>query len=211
MQAAPGAVDAVKLDNHSGKIEISVIKNKGRTVKPSGICGSGILSTVAEFLRSGVVLEDGAFNPQGTHPGLKVDKGKLREFVIASGEATATGRDLTVTQKDIRSIQLAKSALSSGIKMICEKAGIKRPEKILLAGAFGNYMNLDDCYTIDLLAGVGPENIKVIGNAAGVGAVLTLFDQPSIVELKKLARLAKVFNLSANAEFQDIFIKNLNF
>ena len=212
MQAAPGAVDAVKLDNHSSEIKISVIKNnKGHTVKPSGICGSGILSTVAELLRSKVVLEDGAFNPQGTHPGLKSDKGKLREFVIASGEATATGRDLTVTQKDIRSIQLAKSALTSGIKMICEKAGIKRPEKILLAGAFGNYMDLDDCYTIGLLAGVGPENIKVIGNAAGVGAVLTLFDQASIVELKKLARLAKVFNLSANSEFQDIFVKNLNF
>jgi len=212
MQAAPGAVDAVKLDNHSGEIEISVIKNnKGRRVKPSGICGSGILSAIAEFVRSGVVLEDGAFNPQGTHPGLKFDKGKLMEFVIAPGEATATGRDLTVTQKDIRSIQLAKSALTSGIKMICEKAGIKRPEKILLAGAFGNYMNLDDCYTIGLLAGVDPEDIKVIGNAAGVGAVLTLFDQASIVELKELARLAKVFNLSANYEFQDIFIKNLNF
>jgi len=212
MQAAPGAVDAVKLDNHSGEIEISVIKNnKGRTVKPSGICGSGILSAVAEFVRSGVVLEDGAFNPQGTHPGLKFDKGKLREFVIASGEATATGRKLTVTQKDIRSIQLAKSALTSGIKMICEKAGIKRPEKILLAGAFGNYMSLEDCFTIGLLAGVGPEDIKVIGNAAGVGAVLTLFDQASIVELKELARLAKVFNLSANPEFQDIFVKNLNF
>ena len=95
--------------------------------------------------------------------------------------------------------------------MICEKAGIKRPEKILLAGAFGNYLYLDDCYTIGLLAGVGPENIKVIGNAAGVGAVLTLFDQASIVELKELARLAKVFNLSANPEFQNIFIKNLNF
>ena len=212
MQAAPGAVDAVKLDNHSGKIKISVIKNnKGRTVKPSGICGSGILSAVAEFIRSGVVREDGAFNSRGTHQGLKFDKGKLREFVIAPGEATATGRDLTVIQKDIRSIQLAKSALTSGIKMICEKAGIKRPEKILLAGAFGNYMDLDDCYTIGLLAEVGPKDIKVIGNAAGVGAVLTLFDPASIAELKELARLAKVFNLSANPEFQDIFIKNLNF
>jgi len=212
MQAAPGAVDAVKLDNHSGEIKISIIKNnKGLTVKPSGICGSGILSTVAEFIRSKVVLEDGAFNPQGTHPGLKFDKGKLKEFVIASGEATATGHDLTVTQKDIRSIQLAKSALTSGIKMICEKAGIKRPQKILLAGAFGNYMDLDDCYTIGLLAEVGPKDIKAIGNAAGVGAVLTLFDPASIAELKELARLAKVFNLSANPEFQDIFIKNLNF
>jgi len=94
--------------------------------------------------------------------------------------------------------------------MICEKAGLKRPEKILLAGAFGNYMNLDDGYTLGLLAGVGPENIKVIGNAAGVGAVLTMFDLASSVELKDLAGLAKVFNLSANSEFQDIFLKNLN-
>ena len=94
--------------------------------------------------------------------------------------------------------------------MICEKAGIKRPEKILLAGAFGNHMDLDDCYTIGLLAGVGPENIKVIGNAAGVGAVLTMFDPASMGELKDLARAAKVFNLSANSEFQDIFLKNLN-
>jgi uncharacterized 2Fe-2S/4Fe-4S cluster protein (DUF4445 family) len=211
MQAAPGAVDAVKLDNQSGKIELSVIKNsKGHAVKPSGICGSGILSAVAEFVRSGVVLEDGAFNPRSAHPGLKVDKGKLKKFVIASGEATATGRDLTVTQKDIRAIQLAKSALTSGIKMICEKAGLKRPEKILLAGAFGNYMNLDDCYTIGLLAGVGPEDIKVIGNAAGVGAVLTMFDPASRVGLKDLARVTKVFNLSGNSEFQEIFLKNLN-
>ncbi len=212
MQASPGAVDAVKLDSHSGEIELSVIKDsRGRTVKPSGICGSGILSAVAEFVRSKMVLEDGAFNRQGAHPGFKLDNGKLKEFVIASGGATATGRDLTVTQKDIRAIQLAKSALTSGIKMICEKAGIQRPEKILLAGAFGNYMNLDDCYTLGLLAGVGPEDIKVIGNAAGVGAVLTMFDPASMGGLKDLARVAKVFNLSANSEFQEIFLKNLDF
>ena len=131
MQAAPGAVDAVRLDKHSGEIELSIIqRDRGRTVKPSGICGSGIVSIVAELIRSGVVLGSGAFNPECKYPGLRFDNRRPTEFIIASGQSTATGREITIIQKDIRSIQLAKSALSSGIQLICEKAGIKRPNKI---------------------------------------------------------------------------------
>lgn len=212
MQAAPGAVDAVRLDKHSGEIELSIIqRDRGRTVKPSGICGSGIVSIVAELIRSGVVLGSGAFNPECKYPGLRFDNMRPTEFIIASGQSTATGRELTIIQKDIRAIQLAKSALSSGIQLICEKAGIKRPKNILLAGAFGNYLDLEDCCTIGLLAGVHSQDIKVVGNAAGAGAVLMMYDETSGAELKKLVRLVKIFNLSANSEFQDTFIKNLNF
>ncbi len=212
MPAAPGAVDAVKLDRRSGEIQLSVIpKDRDRTVKPSGICGSGIVSAVAEFIRSGVILKSGAFNHECKYPGLQFDtKGSLK-FVIAAGETTTTGRELTITQKDIRSVQLAKGALTSGIQLICEKAGIKQPQNILLAGAFGNYLNLEDCRTIGLLAVVDPDQIRVVGNAAGVGAVLTMFDEASGTELKKLAQLTKEINLSTHSEFQDTFVRNLNF
>ncbi len=212
MPAAPGAVDAVKLERRSGEIQLSVIpKGWDRTVKASGICGSGIVSAVAEFIRSGVILESGAFNHACKYPGLQFDNKGPPKFVIAAGETTATGRELTIIQKDIRSVQLAKSALSSGIQLICEKAGMKKPQNILLAGAFGNYLNLEDCRTIDLLAGVDPDQIRVVGNAAGVGAVLTMFDEASGTELKKLAQLTKEINLSTHSDFQDTFVRNLNF
>lgn len=212
MQAAPGAIDEVNIDKRSGEIRLSVIsKDQDRTVKPSGICGSGVVSAVAEFIRSGVILESGAFNHACKYPGLQFDNKGPPEFVIASGETTATGREIKIIQSDIRSVQLAKSALSSGIQLICEKAGIKRPKKILLAGALGNYLNLEDCRTIGLLAGVGPDHIKVVGNAAGVGAVLAMFDEASEAELRKLTKLTKEFNLSSHSDFQDTFVRNLNF
>jgi len=130
MPAAPGAVDAVKLDRRNGEIQLSVIpKERDRTVKPSGICGSGIVSAVAEFIRTGIILESGAFNLACQYPGLQFDNKGPPKFVLASGDTTATGRELTILQKDIRSVQLAKSALSSGIQLICKKAARKNPEK----------------------------------------------------------------------------------
>lgn len=212
MQAAPGAIDAVSIDRSSGEIQLSIIRKDGdQTVRPSGICGSGILSAVAEFIRSGVILESGAFNHTCRYPGLRCDGKNPAEFVIATSETSATGSELTITQKDIRSVQLAKGALSSGIRLICEKVGIKRPQKILLAGAFGNHLNLEDCRTTGLLAGAAPDHIEVVGNAAGVGAVLMMFDGKSMAELARLAQFTREFNLSAHAEFQDTFIRNLNF
>lgn len=115
---------------------------------------------------------------------------------------------------DASGVALLEATAQQAYVKICKqaiKAGIKRPKRILLAGAFGNYLDLEDCNTIGLLADVRSQDIKVVGNAAGAGAVLTMYNETSEKELRKLAQLAKVFNLSADSEFQHIFVKNLNF
>jgi uncharacterized 2Fe-2S/4Fe-4S cluster protein (DUF4445 family) len=210
MIASPGAVDKVWIDNKTGNVRYSVIYGKENT-RPLGICGSGIISAVAQFLKAGVILKDGAFNKNCMLPGLMTYSEGPPEFVIEEGNQPEGSRKLVILQKDIRSIQLAKSALSSGVQLLCRTAGIERPKKIFLAGAMGNHIDIQDCCTIGLFPGMKPQEHEVIGNAAGTGAVVLAMEHSFKRELKHIMDQTKVIHLSEDINFQDIFVQNLGF
>jgi uncharacterized 2Fe-2S/4Fe-4S cluster protein (DUF4445 family) len=212
MQAVPGAINTVKIDQEKRKVSYSLIQKKpGNTKKPLGICGTGVISAVAELLRAGIISKDGSFNHETEYPNLQLDENDIAQFILVPPEKTADGRAIVLTQKDVRAIQLAKGAIRTGIDLLCIETHIDLPEKILLAGAFGSYINPEDALTIGMLPDLPPKNIEGVGNAAGAGAILTLFDERFAKKAKEVSRSTRVLDLSTHPDFQDTFINALSF
>ena len=135
----------------------------------------------------------------------------MPEFELAPSAETETGRAVTLTQKDIRAIQLAKGALLAGIKLLCREAGIGRPTKIMVAGAFGNFINKNDAITIGMFPDMPVTHIEMKGNAAGAGAIYALFDPDFGHAANNVARQTRVLDLASLDAFQDTFVSSLYF
>jgi len=133
------------------------------------------------------------------------------EFELVSADKSDTRQAITLTQNDIRAVQLAKGALLAGMKMLCETAGLTLPKKLLVAGAFGTYIDKKDARTIGMFPDLPEENIVVVGNGAGAGAVLALFNPDLRGRATELARAATVLDLATLPEFQKIFLSSLSF
>jgi uncharacterized 2Fe-2S/4Fe-4S cluster protein (DUF4445 family) len=212
MQAVPGAINTVKIDQKKRKVSYSLIQKKpGNTQKPLGICGTGVISAVAELLRAGIISKDGSFNHATKYPNLQLDENDIAQFILVPPEKTAEGRAIVLTQKDVRAIQLAKGAIRTGIELLCIETHIALPGKILLAGAFGSYINPQDALTIGMLPDLPPKDIEGVGNAAGAGAILTLFEERFAKKATELSRSTRVLDLSTHPDFQDTFINALAF
>lgn len=212
MQAVPGAIHTVKIDQKKRTVSYSLIqKEPGNTNKPAGICGTGVISAVAELLRAGIISKDGSFNHETKYPNLQLDENNTAQFILVPPEKTADGRAIVLTQKDIRAIQLAKGAIRTGIDLLCMQTHIDLPGKILLAGAFGSYINPQDALTIGMLPDLQPKDIEGVGNAAGAGAILTLFEERYAKKANELSRKTRVLDLSTHPDFQDTFINALSF
>ncbi|MCL6478398.1 MAG: ASKHA domain-containing protein [Peptococcaceae bacterium] len=214
MRAAAGAVESVRID---GDVYLDVIGG----VPPTGICGSGILDAVAEMARAGILHATGRMiGPAAQAESLD---GRLRqriragdqgqEFVLAAGEITGNGTDLVLTQQDVRELQLAKGAIYAGIQLLLAELGIVPADidRVLLAGAFGNYIKKESALAIGLLPPVPPERIRSVGNAAGAGARLALASVTERARAMELARRVEHVELSARKDFQQAFIGALNF
>jgi uncharacterized 2Fe-2S/4Fe-4S cluster protein (DUF4445 family) len=212
MHAISGAIDAVKVNPETGEASCSVIqKDPTHPKKPSGICGSGVVSMVAELYRSGVILGDGRFNLKDFPIFFQTGDTGIREYIVMKGDKTLSGHPITFTQKDVRAIQLAKGALSAGIKLLCRESGREYPEKIFLAGAFGSYIQAEDALAIGMFTDISPSSLVTVGNAAGAGAILALFDESQRKKALTLAMATKVLDLARHPDFQKTFIDMLSF
>jgi uncharacterized 2Fe-2S/4Fe-4S cluster protein (DUF4445 family) len=212
MHAVSGAIDAVKIGKNSGPPVCSLIQqNPAKPKKPAGLCGTGVISTVAELYKAGLILKDGAFDRGADSPYLRLDENQVAEFVVVAAEKTQDGRPVTFTQNDVRAIQLAKGALRTGIDLLCREAGRQRPARLLVAGAFGSFINKADALRIGMFPPIPAEDIEVVGNAAGAGAILALFDDTLGTRAVELARATRVLDLASDPGFQDTFIDSLAF
>jgi uncharacterized 2Fe-2S/4Fe-4S cluster protein (DUF4445 family) len=111
----------------------------------------------------------------------------------------------------VRAIQLAKGALRTGVDLLCRQAGIRHPQKILLAGAFGSFIRKQDALVIGMFPPLAEEDIEVVGNAAGAGAILTLFDARCWSRAKELTGSTRVLDLASHPNFQETFLNSLSF
>lgn len=212
MHAVSGAIDKVKIDAHNGSVTCSILQNRSDTVKkPSGICGTGVVSAVAELFRAGIVSKEGRFKRETDSDHIRFDENGMPEFVLVSAENAQTPHAITLTQKDVRAIQLAKGALLTGLEMLCEHSRLDRPRQLLVAGAFGTYIDKSDAGTIGMFPRLPEEAIDVVGNAAGAGAVLTLFDPALRDRAQDIAAKTTVLDLASLPEFQDAFLRSLSF
>lgn len=207
MCASEGAIQHLTVEN--GEFRLSVIGD----VPPSGICGSGLIDAAAVFLRTGLIDVRGRIRKPEK---LKTEAAKRNAWRIDRGNGMTKIRltdRIFVTQQDIREIQLAKSAIAAGIQILCEKLGwtVLDLEQILVAGAFGNYMDTENACEIGLFPRACRDRIVGIGNAAGEGAKLALSDEACWAQAKELTRHVEFVELASEPDFQNRFVQNLNF
>ncbi len=207
VRAAPGAIERVWVTS-SGEVQTDVIPDPQRRAapRPVGLCGSGVISAVAALAGSGILRRDGRI-VIGAHPPVRqAASGQGAEVLLAPARRSATGRDIVLTQADVRNVQLGKAALRAGIEILLRESGVKRLDRVLLAGTFGNHLDPNDILRIGMVPNVPLESIRSIGNAAGDGARMALFNRHHRRRALALAKQVRVLELTERPEFQDMFV-----
>jgi uncharacterized 2Fe-2S/4Fe-4S cluster protein (DUF4445 family) len=212
MRAALGAIERVRIDPKTFDVKYKVIGQEKWShecfpgeIQAQGICGSGIIEAMAELFKSKVLEKSGRFS--GSAPSARMRKGeKGYEFVIARAEETNLGQDITISISDIRAVQLAKAALYAGAKVMMRILGLERPEKVILAGAFGSSIDRGRAMVLGMFPDCDLENVLSVGNAAGDGARLALLSRRKRVEADQVARQVEYIELTTCPEFTDEFI-----
>ncbi len=213
MRAASGAIDSIKIDPDTLDVSYTTIKNK----KPLGICGSGLIDAVAEMLKSKVLMRSGNFNKNLIDHERLIKRDRKVEFVIAKKHETSINREITLSQNDIRQMQMAKGAFYAGTRLIImelkEKSILKEPKikQIFLAGAFGNYIDKENAKFIGMIPDIPNEKIFQIGNAAGIGAQHCLLNREIRIKAQALLNKIKYVEISLKKEFQREFAEAMYF
>jgi uncharacterized 2Fe-2S/4Fe-4S cluster protein (DUF4445 family) len=211
MRAAPGAIERVEIDDVTLEPRYKLIgEEEWNTGKVKGICGSAIIDVVAEMFRAGIVDPRGRFR-RGLST-TRVREGENGpEYVVAWADETSIGRDIPISLKDIRQIQLAKGALYVAARTLLKSAGLERPDKLILAGGFGSYIDKTKAMVIGLIPDLPLENVYAVGNAAGDGARIALLNVEKRREAGEVARTVRRYELPADPEFQNQFMLAMNF
>ncbi|MFL0194710.1 ASKHA domain-containing protein [Clostridium sp. WILCCON 0269] len=216
MRAASGAIEKVKIDPISLEPDFKVIgEDHWNTInsmqRAKGICGSGIIDAIAEMYKTGIIGTDGAFNKKIKSHRIRRDEEGRMEYVLAWKQDTYIGKDISITQKDVRAVQLAKSALYAGAKILMRKRGVDFVDGIILAGAFGNYINKENALVIGLFPDCDLKNVINVGNAAGEGAKMALLNISKRVEADEIAKNIQFVESAAEEDFQIQFYDAMNF
>ena len=202
MRAVKGAIESVVIDE-SGKSYYRVIGK----VKPEGICGSGIIDAIAWMRIRGIIDSSGKI-VEGSSEWVKKESGETK-FVIVPAEASATGREIAITQKDVREIQLAKAAIYAALLMLTRIAGINLSdlEKVFIAGAFGTYLDIFSAQVLGMLPDIPSERFSFIGNGSVIGASMMLLSREVSDEVKEITRKVESIELNTIKDFQSEFLK----
>ncbi len=213
-RAAPGAIERVRIDLETLEPKVRVIgcetwsddpefEQKSARVGVSGICGSGIIEVVAEMYLAGVIDQDGVIGPVvGKDSDRIIKDGRTYSYVLREGE-----RPIRVTQNDVRAIQLAKAALHAGIRLLIDRMGIEKVDRIGFAGAFGSHIDVKYAMVLGLIPDCDLEKVGSVGNAAGTGARIALLNFPSRMEIGEILPKVEKIETALEPQFQDFFIE----
>ena len=205
--AAAGVVDRVWLNNGDAHFGYRTIRGKPVV----GICGSGIVEALACMAQAGI------FNPSGRiqadRRGVLPDAEGDHRFVLVPAAATGLGEDLTISQHDVRAIQLAKGAIRGGMATLLAEHGLVESDldEMLVAGAFGNHIGIDAAQAIGLYPAIPRERIRQIGNAAGTGAGLMLLSMEERREAEALSAQINYLELARHKRFTRLFAEGQRF
>ncbi len=202
MIAKEGAIEKVKIDRSTLSPNLMTIGNR----EPVGICGSGLISLVAEMLRVGIIDERGRFNSDLKNPRIRQGRNGW-EYVLVFGKEN----DIVITQKDISELQMAKAAIRAGIQVLMEIYEVKGIHNIYLAGAGGNYIDPDDAIIIGLFPDQLSGKVIPIGNGAGKGACISLLNINKRREAFRISKSLEYVELSGNPRFNEHFINYMLF
>ena len=215
-RAAPGAIERVRIDEQ-GRPKVRIIGSavwsdeKGfakaaAATGVTGICGSGIIEALAELYLAEILLPDGNFDgtKAGDNPHLIPD-GKVFAYLLYEDAK----HRITITQNDVRAIQLAKAALAAGAYLLVDKLNGASIDRIRLAGAFGAHIDVKHAMVLGLLPDCELDMVSPAGNAAGTGATIALLDIDARREIEQLVRRIEKVETAVEAKFQDYFVAAL--
>jgi uncharacterized 2Fe-2S/4Fe-4S cluster protein (DUF4445 family) len=212
MRGAQGAIDRVVVDDD---IHVHTIGE----APPLGICGSGLIDLLAGLLDAGVIdatglirVEDRDQLPRGLGARMVMRGEERQVIVLRPGEAGA-GREIVLTQDDVRQAQLAKGAIASGVAMLLHVAGVTpdRLAELMLAGGFGNYVSIASAIRIGLIPPLPPAKVRYVGNAAALGAQMALLSEAERQRAETIARSIEHVSLAAHPDFEQIFVDGMSF
>ena len=217
MRAAPGAIERVHIDEVTLEPKYKVIGVEGWNTDHAefkghvkGICGSAIIDSVAELFRAGIVDSRGKFKKNLNTKRVREGENGW-EYVVAWAAETSIGRDIPMTQQDVRQIQLAKAALFTAARTLLKRSNLQSPDKIILAGGFGSYIDKEKAMLIGLIPDCPLENVYAVGNAAGDGARIALLNVEKRKEIESVTRRVERFELPTDPEFQNQFMLATSF
>ena len=211
MRAAPGAIERVNIDEKTLEPRFKIVgETEWNSGKAKGICGSAIIDAVAELFRVGIVDSRGRFNKGFESKRIREGESGW-EYVIAWADETSIGRDIPMTQQDVRQIQLAKAALFVAARTLLKRSNLQTPDKIILAGGFGSYIDKEKAMLIGLIPDCELDRVYAIGNAAGDGARIALLNVEKRNEIGPVTRKVERFELPTDPEFQNQFILATSF
>ena len=221
-RATFGAIERVRIDRETLEPRFKIIGSDLWSDEPgfeqalgsigvTGICGSGIIEAVAEMFLAGIVSEDGVINGALAEQSPRIfSSGRTWSFTLHTASAHGQS-DISVTQNDIRQIQLAKAALYAGVKLLQDHMGTQHIDRIRLAGAFGSHISLSHAMVLGLIPDCPLKNVSAAGNAAGMGARIALLDRDSRGHIEKIVRWAERIETAVEDKFQDYFVDAMAF
>jgi uncharacterized 2Fe-2S/4Fe-4S cluster protein (DUF4445 family) len=200
MRAANGAIERLQLVDN--EVRYQTING----APPVGICGSGILDALAQLYLNGVLNERGKMRDK--HPRVRTYDGQ-HEFVIVSEEERDGLPAISITQQDVRELQLAKAAIQTGIQVLLEENGHTEEEikQVIIAGAFGTYLDISGAIAIGMLPSLPLTRFRQVGNAAGTGARLALISRSKRAEAQTIARQTGYIELATVPRFAETYVE----
>ena len=215
-RAAPGAIERVRIDPETLEPKYRVIgvdkwsdeegfEDASWTTGVTGICGSAIIEVVAEMYLSGIISEDGVVDGALAAKSPRIiQNGRTFSYLLREGRQGEPR--ITVTQNDIRAIQLAKAALYAGVKLLMEKQGVTEVDTIRFAGAFGSFIDPKYAMVLGLIPDCDLAEVKAVGNAAGTGALMALLNRDHRREIEQQVRKIEKIETALEPHFQQLFI-----
>ena len=210
MRATTGSIERISIDPDTFDVYYKTIGD----APPVGICGSGLVDAPAEFLKTGLIMPRGNFDTEMTKETKRLRKGPNGwEFVIAWKKETAIDTDIVVTLGDIRELQKAKGAIHCGADLLMKRMGVTDDSlsKLVVAGAFGNFIDPENARIIGMYPEIPLERIEFAGNLAGTGARMTLMSAEMREYAEKISSKVKYYELAAEKDFQKEYINSLYF
>jgi len=200
MRATAGAIERLRITGDS--IQYQTIDQ----APPIGICGSGILDALSQLYLVGIIDKGGRM--KNNHPRVRTYKGQ-REFVLVTEGERGGQPAITITQHDVRELQLAKAAIRTGIQVLMEANSCSEDEikQVIIAGAFGTYIDVASAVAIGMLPSLPLNRFRQVGNAAGIGAKLALISLRKRAEAKTIASRVNYIELANVPNFEQTFIQ----
>ncbi|HSF95918.1 MAG TPA: ASKHA domain-containing protein [Thermohalobaculum sp.] len=216
-RAAPGAIERVRIDPVTKEPRFRVIGSELWSDEPgfeaevgaagvTGICGSGIIEALAEMRIAGIIDEDGAIgNREAVGTDRLNEDGRTWSYVLHDGRS-GDGPLISVTQNDVRAIQLAKAALYSGARLLMDKMEIEAVDRVVLAGAVGAHISPLHAMVLGMIPDCPVEKVSSAGNAAGTGARIALLNATSRREIERVVREIEKIETAVEPKFQEHFV-----